>query len=132
MTRLEELRAEYERLNARLDEEWDKDYPTWEEYRTAVDPIYAERHPISRELHMTETDYTLENFYRDRKGNIIGHLIPVEEFWRMCEYGGFIDSDGEGYYATDTQESNIPAIPSEIVDNEGFRTDFPYVMWYNK
>ena len=133
MTRLEELRAEYERLQARLDEEWAKSIATsWEEYVAAIKPIYAELHPISRELHMTETDYKLEDFCRGSDGQIIGDLIPVAEFWRCCEYHGFIDSDGVGFYATETQESNIPAIPSEIADNEGFRSDFPFVMWYNK
>ena len=131
MSRLEELRAEYKRLVDRLDEEWDKNYPTWEEYRAAVDPIYLKLHPISRELHMTETDYKLEDFSRDENGDIIGDLMPVGEFWQCCEYSMFTDNDGEGFYATDTQESDIPAIPSEIVD-ENFRTDFPNVIWYNK
>lgn len=132
MTRLEELRAEYMRLDDRINEEWNRTLGRpYKEYLEAVKPLYEERFPISRELHMTETDYTLDDLYRDSNGNLVGDLIPVHKFWKICECGGFIDSDGEGYYATETQESDIPAIPSEIV-GENFRTDFPYVIWYNK
>ena len=60
-----------------------------------------------------------------------GDKFELEKFVDCCDFGGFCDSDGEGYYATEDQESTIPAIPSEIV--AGYvRKDFKYVIWYNK
>lgn len=62
-----------------------------------------------------------------------GDLMTIDEFIDCCEYGGFIDSDGSGYYASDKHESNIPAIPSMIKSGMIVRRDgLTHVVWYNK
>jgi hypothetical protein len=57
--------------------------------------------------------------------------MPIEEFIRDCESGGFIDNDGSGVYADDNGVTNIGVLPSDIMSGQ-YRTDFPYVCWYNK
>jgi hypothetical protein len=61
-----------------------------------------------------------------------GDLITLEEFIGACESGTFIDSDGTGYYATETQMSNIPAYPSDIIVGGIIYDDYTHVMWFNK
>ena len=58
MTKLEQLRLKYQRLIEQLDEAWEK-YDNWEEYKKNTNLIYKKLHPISRELHMTETNFDI-------------------------------------------------------------------------
>ena len=60
-------------------------------------------------------------------------LMTIDDFIDCCECGGFIDSDGSGYYASDKHESNIQTIPSMITSNMIVRRDgLTHVVWYNK
>lgn len=54
-----------------------------------------------------------------------------EDFKKSCESGFFISDDGFGYYATYDEKSDIEAIPEDIAEGYG-RTDFDYVVWYNR
>ena len=60
-----------------------------------------------------------------------GHLFTIDEFKSCCKAGGFIESDGEGYYVKDGQEYDIPARPLFFA-RDYIRVDFTHVMWYNK
>ena len=42
--------------------------------------------------------------------------MALEEFIADCECGMFIDYDGHGYFATETEESNIQVVPSDVYD----------------
>ena len=124
MTRIEELRKKVEEYEEKFDELWYAGLSPdeWYEKVTALD---KECRPVYGEFHMLNDQYELH----DNPG--IGTRMTVQHFMECCEVGGFINSDGEGYYATELQESDIPANPAEIV--LGFvRKDFPYVVWYNK
>jgi hypothetical protein len=46
-------------------------------------------------------------------------------------YGGFIDYDGIGNYATNTQMSNIEIYPSDIKSGT-YRKDFTHIVWFNR
>jgi len=59
-----------------------------------------------------------------------GDLFTVREFMCSVESGLFIDNDGIGYYATDTQMSDLEAIPSQF--NPDIDPIFTHVMWFNK
>lgn len=59
-----------------------------------------------------------------------GKLIPLDDFKRECGTGYYTDEDGHGYYATESSKSDILVMPSDITENI-YRTDFPYVLWFN-
>jgi len=54
-----------------------------------------------------------------------------EEFVECVNHGFFINYDGSGVYATATEMSDEPAIPSEIILGV-INTDFTHVAWFNK
>ena len=60
-----------------------------------------------------------------------GDHMPIQEFRDACIAGGFISSDGHGYYASETQESDISIPPADCLCRNT-RDDFTHVMWYNK
>lgn len=70
------------------------------------------------EPHMKELEY-----YAD--------MMPFEEFLEIVRSGGFINDDGYGFYATETQQTNIVIVPSNIIDGV-YRKDFTHVIWYNR
>ena len=124
MSRKEELEAKLEEWEKRYDELWNAGLPSDEWYKRAQE-MHKEAIPISGELHMITDEYELTDIpdYGDK--------MTVSKFVSCCKYGGFIDSDGFGRYATEDKESDISAVPSEIC--AGFvRNDFKYVIWYNK
>ena len=58
------------------------------------------------------------------------HYI-MEEFIEDCESGGFIDYDGYGNYATETQMSDKKVWPSDITSGEYDRS-WTHVVWFNR
>jgi hypothetical protein len=46
-------------------------------------------------------------------------------------YGMFIDYDGYGYYATETEMTDIVALPSMFI-NKNIDTRWSHVVWFNK
>lgn len=59
-------------------------------------------------------------------------VYSIEEFRGMCECGGFIDYDGDGFYAKDGKESNILVKPSDIAADLYRDKEFDSVVWYNR
>lgn len=56
--------------------------------------------------------------------------LTLQEFIGACNSGAFTDDDGIGYYATETEQTNLDILPS---DTGGFlNTDYTHVVWYNK
>lgn len=60
-----------------------------------------------------------------------GDLYPIDVFSEMCEDGCIIDSDGRGYYATESKKSNILVDPDEFWTAE-HKPEFTHVIWFNK
>ncbi len=56
--------------------------------------------------------------------------MTIEEFKEYVDGGMFIDEDGSGNYATETEVSDIDVYPSDV--EYGLRRDFTHVVWYNK
>ena len=42
-----------------------------------------------------------------------------------------MDSDGYGYYATESAKSDVHIMPSDVIENI-IRDDFSHVIWFNK
>ena len=59
-----------------------------------------------------------------------GDLMTLEEFREHLRSRMIVSSDGDGYYATATQRSNIPVCfdADYVVEPPGLT----HVMWYNK
>lgn len=97
---------------------------SWEQFDKHLNPYSSEVHKWSREKRLL----------------LIPEMVPIskygdkmtlEKFIEHVNSGGFIDYDGSGNYATETEESNISIYPSDIKANK-YRKDFTHVIWYNK
>ncbi len=60
-----------------------------------------------------------------------GRKMELEDFVAASVAKEVVDSDGEGYYATETAKTDVLVRPSDITENI-YRTDFPYVLWFGK
>ena len=58
-------------------------------------------------------------------------LMTVRDFEEHVISGAFNNYDGSGYYATETHQSRLMAIPSEILQGK-ITQEFTHVAWYNK
>lgn len=54
-----------------------------------------------------------------------------KSFKQSCKFHCIMDSDGFGYYGTETQISDIPVSCKAFYKNME-RKDFDYVYWFNK
>jgi hypothetical protein len=59
------------------------------------------------------------------------HHMTIDDFIRECRHYNFIDDDGFGEYATETEKTDIRIDPSDVTSNN---IDFTYthVVWYNR
>lgn len=58
-------------------------------------------------------------------------VMTLDEFVEAVKQGVFVNDDGSGYYATATEMSDVPAVPSEI--RKGLlQPGFTHVAWFNK
>jgi hypothetical protein len=60
----------------------------------------------------------------------IGDLMTLEDFVSACG-NMFIDYDGFGYYATETEQTDIIIKPGDVM-RDIHRKDFTHVKWYNR
>ena len=57
--------------------------------------------------------------------------MTMEAFVETCQFGGFIDDDGFGYYATEHQTTNRVINPSDVARNK-YDSEYTHVVWFNK
>jgi len=101
--------------------------PTIDQYMDEMHRIWELKKPLLFQK------YKLEEIVFGDEIDKSSDLMTLKEFVNCCTSGGFIDYDGNGYYASATHESNIPAIPSMITSK--MILDNPlltHVVWYNK
>lgn len=111
----------------KLREIWDTDDGnSWEKYKAKCQPYWDDNEVLYAAKSLKETPEMKPFSDLDRKC-----LMTINEFKTHCKYGGIMNSDGVGYYATDSEVSNIEAIPSAFMDGV-IRSDFTHVCWYNK
>lgn len=60
-----------------------------------------------------------------------GEYMKLDAFVEMCKDGFFMDNDGHGYYATYSEMTELPAIPSRIARGD-ILTKYSYVVWFGK
>lgn len=122
----EELKAKVDHLRElckNIENEYIDAGKSWDEYR---------ENPTVREYWKTVAEYRVVQDYKlvPICNRNYGSHMTLEEFKSLAGIF-FSDYDGSGYYATDTEISDVPCVPSEIA-NGYIRTDFTHVMWYNK
>jgi hypothetical protein len=62
-----------------------------------------------------------------------GDHMKLSKFIEHCKSGTFIDYDGFGYYATETEMTDILIMPSHVTGKrKRVRKDYDYVMWFNR
>lgn len=62
-----------------------------------------------------------------------GDLMTVEEFYAAAEVTAFVNSDGDGCYATATEMyPDRPVDPRAIREGRERPGGFTHVMWFNK
>jgi hypothetical protein len=61
-----------------------------------------------------------------------GDHMPINEFIECVKTGGFIDYDGHGRLATQTEESDVLIYPSDINPDWKAPEWATHVMWFNK
>ena len=124
---LEEIESRIEENSKKLKEIWDTDDGnSYERWRAKCQPYWDDNEVLYAAKSMKETPEMKPMDDLDKEC-----LMTINEFKSHCRYGGIMDSDGIGYYATDKEVSNIEARPSAFVDGI-IRSDFTYVCWYNK
>ena len=60
-----------------------------------------------------------------------GDHMLLEDFIDAVEMGAFMDYDGHGRYATETEISDIIIIPSDVASNK-IKEGFTHMVWFNK
>ena len=60
-----------------------------------------------------------------------GKKMELEDFVSASLSKEIVDTEGEGYYATETAKTDVLVRPSDIIENI-YRTEFPYVIWFPK
>lgn len=121
----EELKKKLEFLKNEVHDIWNKSFDKedgWEWYKN---------HPKVKEYIETNREYKLVQDYNLVPHDDIGDLFTIEEFIDICKTGYLSDYDGSGFYATDTEQSNIYISPGDIFADK-YRKDFTHVKWYNK
>lgn len=121
----QELEDKIDELHDKINEAFNKPDMSWEWYRNL--PWHKEAAMLEREYKLLLEGDDIE--YTPIDG--IGDKMTLEKFIDCCKCGGFIDSDGFGYYATKDKETNITIHPSDIMCGK-YRKDFNYIIWYNR
>lgn len=62
------------------------------------------------------------------------HVMTLDEFRKAAEIHAYIDYDGYGHLATETEVSNVETWPSKFLKTE--EKDLPkwatHIVWYNR
>ncbi len=85
-----------------------------------------------------ESLYFIDKYKRLKQDPIVeygkewkGDTYTLEEFKALAKSKALMDSDGYGYYATETSKSDVYIMPSDVIENI-LRNDFSHVIWFNK
>ena len=121
-------KQEYSRLeieNTEKEEQCAKDGNSWQEMLIKTREIkekmaYADK--MMRKLQ--EPSLTYNKKWKGKK-------MELEDFIAASVSKEIVDTDGEGYYATETAKTDVIVRPSDILENI-YRVDFPYVLWIPK
>ena len=130
---LEEIQKKIKANCDILDKIWkDDNGESWDEYSKKCNPYWEDnKYLCTVESLLLPREQVkmrpLEDWEKDDKWI----HIKIEVFKQWCETGFTTSYDGCGYYATETEVSDLSALTYAFHDGY-IRDDFTHVCWYNK
>jgi hypothetical protein len=61
-----------------------------------------------------------------------GDLMTMDEFIGCVECGAFIDYDGFGRYATETEMEGSEFVKPSMVENKTIDRTYTHIVWFNR
>ena len=123
-----QLKQEYSTLeieNAEKEEECAKNGDSWQEMLLKTKYIQERMSWVDKEMRkIQEPALTFNKRWKAKR-------FTLDEFIEAAVNKELTDTDGAGFYATETAKTDISIYPTDIIENM-YRTDFPYVLWFNK
>lgn len=120
----DELQTLINEKQAYIDKLFDEATLPWEDYVREVDNTNIWEMLLEQRNRQKPTLRDADKFELDCRET-------YKSFKQACKYKCFMDSDGSGYYGTETQISDIPVSCKAFYKNME-RKDFDYVYWFNK
>ena len=122
----EQIEADLEKANEAYDRKFNEpnDGRSWDDFLRYAKKEVEDLYRLSREKRMM-MPYELDNIPD------FADVMPLKEFIKCVESGGFIDYDGYGHYVLDGKETNIIIQPSDV-KHGAIRWEFDSVAWYNR
>ena len=123
-----QLKEEYralENINQDLEDECAKEGLSWNDMLVKTRDIKEQMASVDKRMRKIQEPSL--SYGKKWKGK----RYELEDFISMCVAKELVDYDGFGYYATETAKTDVMVYPSDITENM-YRTDFPYVLWFNK
>jgi len=102
---------------------WDYDRP-WEEYVALTEKEDKEISELDRKLRLIRP-------YEVTDIPDYGEIMTLNQFKNICRNGGFIDSDGFGYYLEEDKVTDIVIYPSDV-KHKSLRYELNRIIWFNK
>jgi hypothetical protein len=66
-------------------------------------------------------------------GDALGTYMPWDQFQQYCLTGLFVDYDGWGFYATESECSDVEVCPSDVVTTDFVKPSWAtHVVWSNR
>lgn len=123
-----QLKEEYralENINADLEDECAKEGLSWHDMLIKTRDVKEQMASVDKRMRkIQEPSLTYNKKWKGTK-------FEMDKFIELVTAKELVDSDGEGYYATETAKTDVLIRPSDILENI-YRTDFPYVLWFPK
>jgi hypothetical protein len=94
------------------------------EWKAVIKPYHDKIATLSREQRMI-MPYELQEPYH------FGDVMTLKKFIACVKVGGFLNSDGDGFYMKEGKQTNIPIHPSDIA-HKSIREGFTHIIWFNK
>jgi len=111
----------------------------WEQYKEAMVEAMSNDVPVSYEEAQVNYGLPIEALREWSKTMSVklsplpdyGDLMTLKEFIESCKDGMFIDYDGVGHYATETEMTDIEVYPSDITNGD-IQYEWTHVCWFNR
>ena len=130
---LEKIEEKLKANNKILDKFWkEDDTKSWDEYCEKCKPYWDDNKCLYtvRSLLLPREKVRMRPLEDWEKDEEWVH-IKIEVFKKWCESCFTTSYDGSGYYATETEVSDLSALTYAFHDGY-IRDDFTHVCWYNK
>ena len=131
------MSAKIKNLKLKLDQAWQKyhdkmgafDFANSNSWQEMEDWVEAETEMLA----VAGQAYSSSKKIEWKEFPTYGHKMTKELWLENVKDGMFIDYDGSGNYASDTQMSNISVSPSDL-ERGWIRKDkeFTHIIWFNR